>query len=128
MNLTVETKKQEGTCYVSAKGIIDSESSDYFYDEIKSELDEKVHVLLVNMSEVVYISSLGLSMLFKAKKDIENLGGTFVLTELQPQIRKIFEVIKALPSLNVFKSMEEADAYLDKIQRKALRDNEEGEK
>ncbi|MBL7073217.1 MAG: STAS domain-containing protein [Candidatus Omnitrophica bacterium] len=123
MNLTVETKKQEGTCYVSPKGIIDSESSDYFYDEIKSELDEKVHVLVLNMSEVVYMSSLGLGMLFKMKKDIESTGGTFILTELQPQIQKIFKVIKALPSLNVFKSVEEADAYLDNIQKKELEDN-----
>jgi len=125
MNLTVETKKQEGTCYVSAKGIIDSESSDYFYNEIKSELDERVQILVINMSEVVYMSSLGLSVMFKTKKDIEAIGGTFILTELQPQIQKIFKVIKALPSLNVFKSMEEADAYLDNIQKKELEDNEE---
>lgn len=125
MNFTIEIKKQEGTCYASPKGIIDSGSSDHFYSEIKSELDEKVQVLVVNMSEVVYMSSLGLSMLFKIKKDIESIGGTFILTELQPQIQKIFEVIKALPSLNVFKSVEEADAYLDNIQKKELEDNEE---
>ncbi len=113
---------------MSAKGIIDSDSSDYFYNQIKSELDEKVHVLVLNMREVVYMSSVGLSTLFKVKEAIEAIGGTFMLTELQPQIRKIFEVVKALPNLNVFKSVEEADAYLDKIQKKELRDNEKKRK
>jgi hypothetical protein len=40
------------------------------------------------------------------------------LTNLQPQIRKVFEIIQALPSLNIFESVEELDRYLAAMQRK----------
>ena len=40
------------------------------------------------------------------------------LTNLQPQIRKVFDIIHALPSLNVFESVDELDRYLASIQCK----------
>jgi len=36
----------------------------------------------------------------------------------QPQIRKVFDIINALPFLNVFSSIKEIDDYLDKMKRK----------
>ena len=36
---------------------------------------------------------------------------------LQPQVKKIFEIINALPSMDVFASVAELDAYLDAMQR-----------
>jgi len=32
---------------------------------------------------------------------------------LQPQIKKVFEILNALPSLKVFASIQELDSYLD---------------
>ena len=60
---------------------------------------------------------MGLSVLFKARKRMEELSGVFMMVNLQQQIKKVFEVIKALPDMKIFTSMDEADAYLDKIQR-----------
>ena len=36
---------------------------------------------------------------------------------LQPQIQKVFDILKAIPSLKVFASIEELDNYLDKMQK-----------
>jgi anti-anti-sigma regulatory factor len=47
-------------------------------------------------------------------------GGEFAMTNLQPQIRKVFEIIMALPSLNVFESVADLDRYLTGIQKKVL--------
>ncbi len=128
MDLVVKTKKQDSTCYVFAEGAINSDTADYFYDTINAELDEMVHVVVLNMSGVVYMSSMGLSRLAKVKKSIEALGGVLMITQLQPQIQKLLQVVKALPLLNVFKSTEEADAYLDRIQKGALKDRGENKK
>jgi len=125
MALVVKTKKQDSTCYVSAEGAINSDTAAYFYDTISDELDETVNVLVLNMSGVVHMSSMGLSMLAKLKKKVEILGGVFMITQLQPQIQKLLKVVKALPLLNVFKSTEEADAYLDRIQKGELKDRRE---
>ena len=37
---------------------------------------------------------------------------------LQPQIKKVFEIINAIPSMKIFTSMEELDEYLDIMQKK----------
>jgi hypothetical protein len=38
---------------------------------------------------------------------------------LQPQIRKVFDILSALPTLQVFTSIKELDAYLDAMQKAA---------
>ncbi len=72
------------------------------------------------MEAVTYISSMGLNVMLKAKKYVEKNGGIFIITNLQPQVKKVFEIVAALPSLKVFASMEEADNYLAEIQRKEI--------
>ena len=44
---------------------------------------------------------------------------------LQPQIRKVFDIVKAVPVSDVFASVAELDAYLDTMQRKVLEGDDE---
>jgi hypothetical protein len=41
------------------------------------------------------------------------------IVDPQPGVRKVFEIVKALPSDQVFTNDAELDAYLDAMQRKA---------
>jgi anti-anti-sigma regulatory factor len=54
----------------------------------------------------------------KAKKALKKNEGKVILVHLQPQVKKVFDIIKALPTMTVFTSIEELDDYLDKMQRK----------
>jgi anti-anti-sigma regulatory factor len=45
-------------------------------------------------------------------------GGKFLMVNLQPQIKKVFEIIKALDGMNVFKDQAEMDEYLTAMQDK----------
>ncbi len=49
---------------------------------------------------------------------VKAAGGDVALMNLQPQIRRVFAIIQALPSLNVFESVAELDRYLASIQKK----------
>ena len=40
----------------------------------------------------------------------------------QAQIRKVLDIVQALPIGNIFASTAEADAYIDKLQREMLGD------
>lgn len=46
----------------------------------------------VDMEETTYISSVGLRAFVSAQKKINKLGGSMVLTHVQPCILEIFEV------------------------------------
>jgi anti-anti-sigma factor len=74
-------------------------------------------MIVLDLTELFYISSMGINALLKIKRGMEQLKGHMILTNPQPQIRKVFEIIKALPLETIFKSVEEADAYLTEIQR-----------
>lgn len=77
--------------------------------------------IVFDMKETDYMSSAGVRIVFKVQKEMKEKGGLFYITNLQPQIKKVFEIINALPSLQVFESIEELDQYLDVMQKKEMR-------
>ena len=52
---------------------------------------------------------------------MDSREGKFMLLNLQPQVRKVFDIIKALDGMNVFKSQQEMDEYLTAMQDKVLK-------
>jgi anti-sigma B factor antagonist len=65
-----------------------------------------------------FISSAGIRVVLMAQKKLLLKGGSIVVLKMQPQIRKVFEIIKALPDATVFSSVKELDTYLAKMQAK----------
>jgi anti-anti-sigma regulatory factor len=55
-------------------------------------------------------------VVFKTAKSLRSVGGQLALANRQPQIVKVFEIVKALPDLRVFESDAEMDEYLDAMQ------------
>ena len=119
LNIAVE-KRQEGDFLLSLNGSIDSQSYMELEARLKPLLVSSTKVLMLNMAEVSYISSMGISTILSAKKFIEQRNGTFIMTDLQPQIKLAFEIINALSNMRVFQSVAEADAYLTAVERKEI--------
>jgi anti-sigma B factor antagonist len=57
--------------------------------------------------------------LLKTKKALRETDSRIFFMKLQPQIKKVFDILKAIPSLKVFGSIEELDDYLDVMQKTA---------
>ena len=112
-------KAKEGVFVVSAAGSIDTETSAEM-EKTLSPILAIAKAIVLNMEGVDYISSMGISVIFNSKKAIEAKGGSFLMTNLQPQIKRTFEIINALPKMCVFGSLQEADAYLLTMQRKEI--------
>ena len=49
------------------------------------------------------------------------------MTALRPQIKKVFDIMNALPSMNVFASEEEADSYLAEMQKRKQEEGDSGD-
>ena len=120
MSLQVFTeKKDEGVYLIKLIGPLDTETYPTFEKEVELVLREKIKAVILNMEGVNYISSMGIGSVFKLSNAVKGLKGTLLLTNLQPQIKKVFDTVKALPEA-IFTSIEEADAYLNEIQKKVL--------
>ena len=83
-------------------------------------LGSAIHSLVLDLAGLEYISSAGVRSIFKARKALAARGGKVVVVNPQPQIQKVFDVVKAVPLNDIFGSTAEADAYLDAMQRKVL--------
>ena len=120
MQLKVVTNLREpGIFSVTLFGPIDATTHVHFEHEIQPLLITSTKAIILNMDGVDYMSSLGIGALFKVKNFLGKNNGTLLLTNLQPQIKKLLDTVKALPP-SVFESIEEADEYINEIQRKAL--------
>jgi anti-anti-sigma factor len=101
-------------------GRLDSNTSPHFDERLDELLAEAVDDIVVDLEYLSYISSAGIGSLFRARKALLTRGGRIAIINPQPGVRKVFEIIKALPDLSVFSSERELDEYLDAMQRQAL--------
>ncbi len=73
--------------------------------------------LVFDLARLKFISSAGLRVFANARKQLKERGGQASFIHLQPQIREVFDIIKALPGVAVFKDIAELDRYLAARQR-----------
>lgn len=123
MSLSVSVYEKEPGIYVlTPDGSLDSNTYQILETEVETILKEDPFVLIFDLEKLKYISSMGIRVVIKASKSLKEVNGKLILTNLQPQIEKVFEIIKALPNHRVFKNTDEMDSYLNKIQNKIIED------
>lgn len=110
---------------VALAGRLDTHSYDELDRQLAPLLASDILSLVLDLSGLEYISSAGIRSVFKARKALSARGGKVLVANLQPQIAKVFDIVKAVPMGEVFTSVAEADAYLDAMQQKVLRGDDE---
>ncbi|HEU5138090.1 MAG TPA: STAS domain-containing protein [Steroidobacteraceae bacterium] len=117
MSLKIESDASN-TPTIKLGGRLDSETA--------PSLDRALDPLLANTSlqrmvfdlgDLEYLSSAGIRCFIRARKAIEPRGGKVAVINPQPAVRKVLEIVKAIPG-GVFRNVTELDAYLDEMQRK----------
>ena len=103
---------------ISISGSLDSNTAPELQQSIDSEINGSVSATIIDFKGLDFLSSAGLRVIFKAKKFMDGNNGKFLMVNLQPQIKKVFEIIKALDGMNVFKDQQEMDEYLTAMQDK----------
>jgi anti-anti-sigma factor len=114
MSLAITIKEKEPQVYiVTPKGEINTETYQLLEDKLK-EVVAKAKAIVFEMGRVSYVSSMGLSALFRIKLALEERKGTVALVNMQPQVKLVFDTMKILTP-QMFASLQEADDYLDKF-------------
>ncbi len=114
----VVTAENNNSKRISIGGSLDSNTAQQLQQSVDAEISDAVATVIFDFKELDFLSSAGLRIIFKTKKMMTNNGGKFLLVNLQPQIKKVFEIIKALDGMNVFKDQDEMDNYLAAMQSK----------
>src|SRR5262245_23593143 len=80
--------------------------------------DPEVATFALDLAGLDYISSAGVRSVVKARRALESRGAALALVNLQPPVQKVFDIVKALPSSQIFGTVAEMDAYLEAMQRR----------
>ena len=113
-----------GNQYVLLSGRLDSAS----YEQLDVALEPLLHaakpamVLVMDLAHLDYISSAGIRCILKARKALAPTGKVLAVNP-QAQIRKVLDMVQALPLGDIFNSTAEADAYIDALQQEILQGN-----
>lgn len=128
LNLNAESKSPERTT-VHVHGRLDAQTFGEFDLAILDVLPRIADggTMVLDLSALEYISSAGLRSIAKIRKGMRARGGHTLLLNPQPQVRKVFDIVKAVPVNEVFASTRELDEYLDHIQRQITGDSIEAE-
>ena len=128
MSLSIEIAPAgNGNQRVSLAGRLDTHTYGDLDQQLAPVLASSIQSLVLDLAGLEYISSAGVRSIFKARKALAARGGKVVVVNPKPQIQKVFDVVKAVPLDEIFSSVQEADAYLDAMQKKVLRGGDDDE-
>lgn len=123
MSLSTTFAEEQGgeVLRVSLVGSLDGTTAPQLDTDLTARIRSSIRLLVLDMKRLDYISSAGLRVVFKAAKALRAAGGSVALANRQPHIVKVFEIVKALPDLQVFTNDQEMDEYLRAMQDKSRR-------
>jgi len=105
---------------ISLAGSLDTDTAPQLEARIDESIDSSVTALIMDMKDLEFLSSAGLGVIFMTMKELKSRQGKTMLINLQPQIQRVFEIIKAVDGMSIFKDREEMDAYLADMQQQVL--------
>ena len=76
--------------------------------------------IVFDLAQLKFISSAGLRVFSSTRKTLKERNGQASFVNMQPQIQEVFEIMKSLPGVRVFKDLAELDRYLAVRQRSHL--------
>jgi len=100
-------------------GRLDNDTAADLDRELDKVLASPLKALVFDLGGLEYTTSAGLRSFLRAQKSLKPRGGSVLFVNLQPPVRKVFDIAKAADVASVFKSVQELDEYLDAMQKKA---------
>ena len=119
LEVTITDEPKNGK-RISLAGSLDTDTAPQLETRIDESIDSSVTTLILDMKDLEFLSSAGLGVIFMTMKELKSRLGKIILINLQPQVQRVFEIIKALDGMNIFKDREEMDAYLADMQQQVL--------
>ncbi len=106
-----------GSVTVKLTGSLDTATAPELEKQLAPVLSGGVKDVIFDLANLKFISSAGLRVFSSTRKTLKERSGQTSFIHMQPQIQEVFEIIKSLPGVAVFKDVAELDKYLAARQR-----------
>ena len=104
---------QEGVVIIEVKGRLDTLSSSELENHIEKLINENKPKIVLDFSELDFISSSGLRVLLAAAKQLKTISGKMVLCALRDHVKEVFDVAGFTLLFSLFPSREAAIKILE---------------
>jgi len=119
-NLKLKSSEQRVGCFlIKLEGRLDTTTHQQFAALMDMLFATPVRAITLDLADLDYISSMGLRVLMQMMKRLAAQNGSLLISNARNSIKAVLEIANVLPSMTLFASVEEADAYLDTIQQNA---------
>ena len=99
--MTIAIEPSEKAQIISLQGQVNSSNAATVESEVLAVVQGGAKNVLLNMTELSYISSAGLRVVLVLAKRLKQDGGQLVLCAMQPHVREVFDISGFLAILNV---------------------------
>ena len=106
--MTIAIEPTDKAHIIALQGQVNSSNAATVETEVLSVVTQGAKNVLLNMTELSYISSAGLRVVLVLAKRLKQAGGKLVIYGMQPHVREVFDISGFLAILNVAGTRAEA--------------------
>ena len=107
--MEVKISWEEGDkAIIDVVGKINALTAPEFEKSLLNFISEGKNRIILNLSEVDYISSAGLRSILVIAKNLMSKGGKLILSSLQPDVKEVFEISGFTTIIPITSNVEEA--------------------
>jgi anti-anti-sigma factor len=106
-----------GALTVKLIGSLDTATAPELERQLAPVLAGGTKEIVFDLGQLKFVSSAGLRVFAATRRQLKTRDGQVAFIHLQPQIQEVFEIMKSLPGIAIFKDVAELDRYLAARQR-----------
>jgi len=92
-DLEITEDKKEGLCKFIVKGRVNAENADVLLEKLENVQKEGHTSIVVNMSQVEYLSSVGIRVILKTYKKALEIGSKFTIERPSEIVRNVLGMV-----------------------------------
>ncbi|OPZ64819.1 MAG: Anti-sigma F factor antagonist [bacterium ADurb.Bin478] len=109
-NFKIQRSDQDSVSTLSISGFLDAHTAPKLEEAIQSLIDDGRYRIIVNFSDLTYISSAGLGVFMGFIEEIRNKSGDIKMCRMSPKIYRVFDLLGFPTIYQIFDREEEAAA------------------
>jgi anti-anti-sigma factor len=106
--MEIGTKKEKNFVIVSLSGRMDAVSAPDFDKTVANLIADGQHNIIVNLSDVDYISSAGLRSILVTARQLKEKQGKILLAGLKNSVKDVFQMSGFYSIFSILESVEDA--------------------
>ena len=113
MSFSFEIKKEDSIILISLKGNLMSKAQvQPMLDEIDHFFNEGIKKIIIDLTDMGYMNSTGLSVLINIFTQARNKGGEVIITNIPEKINQLLVITKLNSIFNIEETVEDAKKIL----------------